>query len=178
MEIIFLGGVHGVGKTTLSRRLSSKNDIFYCTAGDLIRSSGADMDARKKQVANPNGNQDKLIAAFERVRDKEIPKSIILDGHFAIYDAKGFIVEIDVDVFIALKITRIICMFDEPNIIARRLFERDGVLPNIGSISALQEAEVKNSKKVATILNLPIISVNARIIGKEVRFDDNYALTL
>jgi adenylate kinase len=63
-RIIFIGGVHGVGKTTLCKKIESRFNIEHFSASNLIAKEKAEEHLRNKQVENITENQDFLVTAI------------------------------------------------------------------------------------------------------------------
>ena len=67
MNIHFFGGIHGVGKTFLCKRLSSQLSIKHFSAGELINQG----IQKNKEVKSINSNQNVLIAELQHLKDKK-----------------------------------------------------------------------------------------------------------
>ena len=63
-SIIFLGGIHGVGKTTICEKIFTLSGYYCITASSLIREYGTKPDDSKK-VRNITDNQVKLIRQLQ-----------------------------------------------------------------------------------------------------------------
>src|SRR5258705_13818706 len=96
--LVFVGGVHGSGKTTLSRLLAGLIPASHVTAGSLIReASSADhvvtVGTQDKAVPDVDANQAILLrglAAYQRRTAFDI-RPLLLDGHFTLVSASGAI---------------------------------------------------------------------------------------
>ena len=58
MGYIFMTGIHGVGKTTLIRKLQKEIKLSAYSVSDLIRSAGNNIDTSEKNTGNISGNQE------------------------------------------------------------------------------------------------------------------------
>lgn len=56
MEYIFLAGIHGVGKTTLAKKLEQEIDIKSIAISDLIREAGRMIVESDKETEDISGN--------------------------------------------------------------------------------------------------------------------------
>ena len=121
-HVIFIGGVHGVGKTTFSNRVSETLKIPSFTAGDLIRAHRARPVTQDKRVGDISGNQDALV---EAVRLISTGSPILLDGHYCLLDANGEISEVPLRTFQQLTLCLSLVIRDDPDLIRDRLQRRD-----------------------------------------------------
>lgn len=97
-KVIFIGGAHGVGKTTVCQALSKMLNLPQVTAGALIR-EGRDAVASKhryKNVADMDANQALLLEGLRSRWSHEAEEGalLLLDGHFALLDLYGNVVSV------------------------------------------------------------------------------------
>lgn len=159
--MIFLGGVHGVGKTSMCERISEKFDLKVISASAIIRAERAQpsYDSRTA-VMNVGGNQELLICGVQRLVNDE-PGNYLLDGHFALRTLGGGIEEVAADVFLSTGVNGLICLFDEPSAIAQRLTERDYERQDLNAIAELQAAELSSANLVSRTLSISLKVVRA-----------------
>lgn len=82
-KIIFIGGIHGVGKTSLCEELSNQIGTHYFSASKLIKRLKKDhCDNENKAVKDIDGNQELLLTAINQYINKNI--IVLLDGHFCL----------------------------------------------------------------------------------------------
>lgn len=160
-KVIFVSGVHGVGKTSMCESYQT-NEMFTCqSAGNLIRTARAKSTPdRTKDVRNIDDNQQLLIKAVSNIKNSG--KLLLLDGHFAIWDSEHLPTAIDTKVFIDLGIDSIITIHDEPHLIAERINSRDqssSITPS--EIDALQKIEIEQANQVANTLGIPLTLLKA-----------------
>jgi adenylate kinase len=153
--IIFVSGVHGVGKGYLCSQINNEINLPTFSASALIKSiKNKEIDFNKK-VVDLDDNQDHLIKAISCLNVDS--KHIILDGHFCLFDGEK-VIEISADIFESLPIEAIITMTDLPEKIHNRLQSRDGKSLPISVIEQLQDEEIVHSKFIAQHLNVPYYS--------------------
>ncbi len=104
---MFVGGVHGSGKTTLSRFLAEALSAGHVTAGELIRKAAAPSHvvttgAQDKAVPDVDRNQAVLLRGLSAYLAAD-DRPLLLDGHFTLIDPSGGIVEIPAEVFAARR---------------------------------------------------------------------------
>ena len=162
MGTIFIGGVHGVGKTSMCLQLAKKTGICHVTASDLIKHERANQEmAIGKKTSDVDGNQEALINGLKRLMGDDDLEHLILDGHFSIIDANGTICTINEDVFRALGIEIIILLHDDPASISERLIARDLHRYHGYDVAAHQQVETIHGQGVAEILKVPFITITA-----------------
>lgn len=82
-KIIFISGIHGVGKNYIANILKKYSKINVYSASDLIKKySEMDTDINKK-VFNIESNQQNLISSINIFVKDEL---FILLGHFCLFD--------------------------------------------------------------------------------------------
>jgi adenylate kinase len=170
--MIFLGGVHGVGKTSMCDQISEKFGLKVVSASAIIRAERAQPSSDSRTaVMNVGGNQELLVRGVQRLVKNE-PGNYLLDGHFALRTLGGNIEEVGADVFHSIGVKGLICLVDEPSAIAQRLAERDGVSQDLDAISQLQVAELSSANLVSRTLGIHLNVIRAfdeRAFGESVR---------
>jgi len=160
MSVIFLAGVHGVGKGFLGAPVASSLGVAHLTASQLIcEEKGQATWGLDKKTSDLDDNQLALIRAVAQRRLTH--PSILLDGHFVLRDAQGVLTPLATSVFEELHLTGVILLTEDESIIASRLALRDKGTPDFQAISELAAAELKHAKAVCTELKLPFTQVHA-----------------
>lgn len=155
MSVIFLAGVHGVGKGYLGSLVSGSLDIQHLTASQLIREEkGLASWRRDKAVTDADDNQSALIRALERKRESE--RTLLLDGHFVLRASNGDVIRLEQGVFADLKLAGAILLCDAPEKIAERLLLRDGVYTSPDSIEVLAAEEEAHAREVCGALGISL----------------------
>ena len=151
-KTVFIGGVHGVGKTHFCNNIVSHYDVAHVTASELIgRHVKHQID---KTVSDIEGNQ--LILAEELARYQTSCRTILLDGHFCLLNAASSVQDVPVETFKAISLYAIILLIDNPEIIAERLSNRDSRVHSIELISELQSREIVRANLTSQSLQVPI----------------------
>lgn len=160
MSVIFLAGVHGVGKGFLGTAVAKALEISHFTASQLIREEkGLATWGTDKKTSELGDNQQALIRAVSQRR--LIHPSILLDGHFVLRNAQGILTPLAITVFRELHLSGVILLTEESNIIAGRLAMRDKGETNLYAISELAEAESAHVLAVCHELGLPLAVIHA-----------------
>lgn len=145
--MIFISGVHGVGKTYFCDMVREVLGINAYPASRLIAGKKKAGFDSSKLVSDIDKNQQYLLVAVDELRQKE--GNFILDGHFCLLDTSGIVTRISVDTFTSLKPEAIILLTEKPEVISRRRKERDGIDVTPESINAFQTEEQKYAEEVA-----------------------------
>lgn len=166
--MIFVGGIHGVGKSYFCEIVKNKLGIKSYSASQLITSRRNRGFAADKLVPDIDDNQLLLAAAVDELR--RVEREFILDGHFCLLNAEGIISRIPLDTFISLTPGMIILLTEKPEVIANRRLWRDHVQQNVSDIKDFQNAERKYAEEVAAQLGIPLEISNGdsdleRILG-------------
>jgi len=166
---VFVTGIHGSGKTTLCAALSAYTKIPHHSASALIKSLSQreeNVSRTTKAVRDIDGNQDLLIRAVQYQLDS-VP-TLILDGHFCIFDSGHRVVTIPAETFNKISLVGVILLTPPVEVTAARLKARDSMSYDISLLSELQNCEVKIGISIAKDLQIPIIQLadasNARAI--------------
>lgn len=155
-NIIFLGGVHGVGKSVFSQKLK---EIFP----ELLQESCSRVlkwkDSTEKKVKHISKNQDKLVDNLEKLID--INKVYLLDGHFSLLNRDNKAEKIPLKTFKGIDPAFIILLVEEPSIICQRLKKRDGKVWELSVIEDLCLKELEHARFVAKALEIPLIKITS-----------------
>lgn len=161
MSLIFLGGVHGVGKSSMCSDFGERYQMNVLSAGAIIRAERQNpLPDTRTTVQDVSGNQELLVRGIRRQRDV-LPGRYLLDGHFVLKTTAGNIEEIGVDIFSAMGVSHLVCLHDDPTAIARRLSERDGSVQDVDAIATLQLAELDRAAFVSGSLGVNLQLVKA-----------------
>jgi len=152
-KIIFIGGVHGVGKTTLCTKLCDSMNMKHYSASDLIKKISNIKFSEDKKVKGIEKNQDTLITAVNNYIDPE--SFCFLDGHFCLLNEHGKVIEIPIPTFTELKPAAIVVLKGNPESIFLRMKNRDGNEMDVEDISIFQEKELEYSQRISKLLEIP-----------------------
>jgi len=163
-KIIFIGGIHGVGKTTLCNQILKKIDINYYSASSLIKRLNKDsINDKNKNVANINKNQDRLITAIDGYVDRA--KECLIDGHFCLFDLDQKITKVSEKVFKKINPSSIVVVYDNVKNIRHKNNDRDTIDYDEKLLDNFQSQELVYSKYIAEKLKIPYMTfdVNTNI---------------
>lgn len=167
---VFIGGVHGVGKTTICNDVLDPLGFDCCSASDLIRRR-VTMHKTDKRVKNVDGNQEVLV----RESSKEAAKTLLygLDGHFCVLDARGEIERLSIEVFRLLKLNILVLIDSTVDVVQNHLRKRDGTAWTKTRIARLMRAERTHAKIIAAKLGIPLLVIDAGGKDQMKRFVDS-----
>ncbi|CAH3472253.1 AAA family ATPase [Citrobacter freundii] len=151
--LIFIAGVHGVGKGYLCKKYVESNHAIHKSASQLIREYGQIELPTSKLTEDIDRNQLILLAAVDNLTQNGC--ILLLDGHFALVSKDGTITAIETDVFKRLNPDGVILLQNDTDLITQRIIERDGDTIRY-DISSLIEHEKDNAKKICTDLDIPL----------------------
>lgn len=157
-RIIFVGGVHGVGKTTLCCSLYSQFNIKHYSASKLIAKINEKDLISDKLVKNIRKNQDALIISINKFL--EPGENYIIDGHFCLLNSKRFIEQIPLSTYELMNLIGIVVLFDDPLNINKRLDDRDKMNFDINLLSRFQDEETNYAKYISEYLKIPYLKAN------------------
>lgn len=165
-KIIFVGGVHGVGKTTLCETIASRFNIEHFSASNLIFRERQEEHLRNKRVENIVGNQDILVTALNKYLKSE--NWYLLDGHFCLLSKDNKITKIPYSTYEGIHPSAILLLIDDPKNIYIRLSSRDNIKHDLARLRSLQKQEIDYAEYVKDKLNIPYLMGNSTEIENEI----------
>lgn len=157
-RIIFIAGVHGVGKTTLCNELVARLSIEHFSASNLIAKEKEEEHLRSKQVENIAGNQDYLVVALNKYCNST--NWYLLDGHFCLLNKNNEITRIPYSTYEGIDPSAILVLIDKPENIYARLNSRDSIRHNLSLLKSFQEQEIFYAEDIRDKLNIPYLMSN------------------
>lgn len=156
-SLIFVGGIHGVGKTTICLKAFVPFGYHCMTASSLISAYGRRID-KNKRVDDIDDNQVALIEQLALEKKKHC--RFILDGHFTLINSQGQIEPIDRSVFQGINPTQLILIQGDPKEIARRLAVRDGKEWDPVFVAIFQKEEEKYARLISKDLKKDLFVID------------------
>lgn len=155
-KIIFVGGIHAVGKGTFCEKLSNKLNFIHLSASQVLKwEEISDLD--NKKVQDFSTTQERLLTNLNKIIKPN--KKYLLDGHFTLLNSFGEPEKIDESTFVGIQPESIILLTCKPKIIFERLKERDDKIYNLSVLEKMQELEVEHAKYISNILDIPLFNV-------------------
>lgn len=156
-NIFFIGGIHGVGKTTLCNYVSKKYNIEHLSASTLI-ANYKNKPFNSLFIEGMDENQDILVKIVKSTLDKN--KIYLLDGHFYLLNKDKQPEKVPEKTFVDLGIKKIIVLTEDINTILYRLKSRNNYNYDLNMLQDLQNKELNYSKQISSILNVPYKLIN------------------
>jgi len=155
-KIIFVAGIHGVGKTYLCQRLKESMDVDHFSASQLISEFKSEkLSSTDKSVKNINNNQEVLLKAIEKYIQPTRPT--LLDGHCCLLNSDHGVERIPIETFIGIEPCSVIVLYDEISSVVEKISGRDGVFYDAKLLSYFQDEEIKYAKEIAERLRVPYL---------------------
>lgn len=149
-EIVFVGGVHGVGKSTFAKSVKDKcPNMESLSCSTIIKWE----NPANKEVGDVSETQNALLANFPYFIDQD--KNYILDGHFCLLTKQGSIERVPIDVFELMSPSMIVVLKENPYIICQRLNQRDSRHYSLEFMTKFQIKEITYAAEVAETLGVP-----------------------
>lgn len=155
--VIFICGIHGSGKGTLCKKISSQTGIPHFTASDVLKWSEVSPNMQNKNVVDIPETQNRLLLGLEKLKEKH--QSFILDGHFCLFNKEGDVEKISVEVFEKISPNFIVLVSANSDKITARLKARDNVKYSEVILKQMQKIEQEYSKQVAQELKIPYFQI-------------------
>jgi len=152
-SMVFVGGVHGVGKSTLCKRSFSPIGYRCVTASSLI-TAGGQRTNKEKLVNDAVDNQAVLLEQL-RTAKKQYCR-LLLDGHFTLINSQGQIEPIEPEIFRTMKLNQLILIKGCSDEISSRLKERDGKKWTSSFLKKFQSEEEAHARYISEEIDIPL----------------------
>lgn len=154
-NIIFVGGIHGVGKSTVCQQICNKCNIEYLSASKLIKWSELSEDTKNKKVENLSFTQDRLIVGLRNAVQEN--KTYILDGHYCLLNKSNDIEKVSFETFKKISPKMFVIFVRDVNEIKKQLEERDSKPYDVNFLERFQNNEIKYAQYLSELMNIPLI---------------------
>jgi adenylate kinase len=157
-NIVFVGGIHGVGKGRLCRVLGEHLGWAHLSAGKLIAAAENEPERLDKRVADAVSNQERLLRVLSATMSPGI--RYLLDGHFCLLTPNLSFTPTPFHVFERISPEAILLLKEKPAVIAQRLQIRDGRSHPDDFLRAFQAEEISLATMTAERLNVPFLEAS------------------
>lgn len=158
--MLFVGGVHAVGKTFLLKPACEGLGLRHATASQLIREQRGLATWTPSRMANDiDENQRALVDAARRLTGA--CEGVVLDGHFVLRRETNAHEKINAIIFADLMIRGAILLECSSAIVLERLRQRGDDTWTIAEIERFAETEALHGKAVCSALGIPLLRLNS-----------------
>jgi adenylate kinase len=164
-NMAFIGGIHGVGKSTICRTICNSLMINYLSASEVIKWSEFNDDIKNKKVTDIPLTQNLLIDCLYKQIEKN--KFYLLDGHYCLLNKENIISKIPYETFEMINPNSLhIIINDDISEIKSRIETRDNRRYDFNLLEDMQEMEIDYAKELSIKLGIQLS------IGKENNYSD------
>ncbi|MGJ1433935.1 ATP-binding protein [Sphingobacterium spiritivorum] len=149
-----MGGIHGVGKSTICQRICRELDMEYLSASELLKWKDINEDSKNKKVEDIPYTQNRLIGALKNTVQKH--KFYILDGHYCLLNKYSKIENISLDTFKQINPYLLCLILGDISEIKNRLEARDNKPYEYALLKHLQNSELTYAKSLSKMLIVPL----------------------
>jgi len=153
-NIAFIGGIHGVGKSTICQRICNEVKLEYLSASKLIKWEDISADSQNKKVQNIPITQDRLIIGLKNSIQKN--KYYILDGHYCLLNEENEIINIPLETFKLINPFSLNIVLGDIIEIKNRLEKRDNRPYDQELLNRMQENELNYARYLSNTLGVTL----------------------
>ena len=155
-KIVFVGGIHGVGKGTFCNDISKKFNLEHLTASEGLKWNEIS-DLKNKKVKDISSTQERLINNLAIIVKPN--QNYLLDGHFTLLNSNGIPQKIEDETFVGINPISIILLTCKARTILSRLTNRDDSKYDLRTIQKMKEMEVEHANHISKKLNIPLFEI-------------------
>ena len=153
-NIIFIGGIHGVGKSTICQHICRELNLEYLSASELLKWEDINDDVKNKKVRDIPFTQNRLIEGLSNTIEKG--HFYLLDGHYCLLNEKAEVEKISIDIFMQINPKVLGLIIGDIREIKTRLDLRDKKNYDFWLLEQLQKTELDYAKELSVVLNVPL----------------------
>ena len=151
-KIAFIGGIHGVGKSTVCHQICDKIDIEYLSASELIKWAEINTEKLNKKVKCIHETQDRLVIGLNNKIVEN--KFYLLDGHYSLLDQNNEIVNVPIETFKRINPNSLNIITGKISEIKIRLQNRDKKPYDQDLLRRMQNNELAYAKSLSISLGI------------------------
>lgn len=163
-NISFIGGIHGVGKSTICKELSNIFPLEHLTASEVLRWKDLNSEGQNKNVPDILQTQDRLITGLSEQIHPD--RFYLLDGHFCLFNKEGAVKNVPIETFIKINPISLSIILGDVSRIKIQLEKRDNRAYDYELLSRMQDQELAYANEVSKTLG---VTLN---IGNQDNYDD------
>lgn len=155
-NIIFIGGIHGVGKSTYCQNVIDRYAIVHISCSSVLKWQPENIEC-SKSVKDISKNQNQLVLNLKSIIQPHI--KYILDGHFCLLKNGSSIEKISLSIFQDINPVAIAILSEDIKTICKRLEKRDDNKYSADLLDEMHKIEMEHGSWVANKLNIPFFSI-------------------
>jgi adenylate kinase len=152
--IAFIGGIHGVGKSTICKHICRELKMEYTSASDLLKWEDINEDAKNKKVKDIPETQNRLILGL--LNTVQSGKHYLLDGHYCLLNSSNEIVNVPFETFKQINPFSLNLILGDISEVKKRLDERDNKRYEFELLERLQNEELAYAKLLSRTLGITL----------------------
>lgn len=156
-KIIFIGGIHGVGKGTICKKLAQQVGIEHLSASEVLKWSEVKDDVTDKRVDDIPNTQDRLVSGLKEMTNAN--DWYLLDGHYCLFDKENEVSRVPMETFQSISPVLISIVVGEPRVIVEQLAGRDGQKYSVAKLEEMQREEIDYANVISSSLHVPLLEV-------------------
>jgi len=153
-NISFIGGIHGVGKSTLCNDICASVGYKYLSASEVLKWAEINSDKHNKSVSDISLTQNKLIIGLQQTILST--EKYLLDGHFCLLDSKNTITKIPFDTFEIINPNSLHLVVGDVQEIKNRLESRDSKIYDLKLLEDMQQMESEYATEISNKLSISL----------------------
>ncbi|MBA3986452.1 MAG: AAA family ATPase [Flavobacteriales bacterium] len=167
-NIVFIGGIHGVGKSTICNSICNALKISYLSASDVLKWSKLNSDVKNKKVEDISLTQNLLINGLNEHVQKDC--KYILDGHYCLLNKDGHVERIPIETFQKINPNALSVIIAGVTEIKNHLESRDNRAYDFDLLNEMQETEIQYAKDISSLLRRPLFIAQKDEITELINF--------
>ncbi len=153
-NISFIGGIHGVGKSTICNAICVSVGYKHLSASEVLKWAEINSDKHNKKVSDISLTQNKLIFGLQQtILNTE---KYLLDGHFCLLDSKNKITKIPFATFETINPQSLHLVVGDAIEIKNRLESRDGKSYDLRLLEGMQQMELDYAIEISNKLGISL----------------------
>lgn len=153
-NITFIGGIHGVGKSTICQQICNEVKLEYLSASELIKWNDINSDFKNKKVNNVLSTQERLCMGLKNSIQND--KYYLLDGHYCLLNKENEIVNIPLNTFKLINPFSLNIVMGDILEIKNRLEKRDNKFYDYELLNRMQESELNYARFLSKTLGITL----------------------
>lgn len=153
-NIAFIGGIHGVGKSTICEEICKEIQMQYLSASELLKWKEINEDKQSKNVKNIIDTQARLIAGLKNTVQKN--QRYLLDGHYCLLNNQNEIINVPLETFRKIAPISLNIILGDVTEIKDRLEKRDQKSYSEDLLAQMQKSELNYAKKISKTLKIDL----------------------